>query len=105
MSETREILEQSIEDHQEAIDKAKRKLEDLETTYSIGDRFKIGSRKYILSLIDDRVAMISLNTGETWSSYDCYVDNSYHISQKELDGISNSHFTRYWDSQRKELTK
>ncbi len=104
MSETREILEQSIEDHQAAIDKAKRKLEGLETTYSRGDRFKNEDGKYLLVYVKG-VTLVNLKTGH-WEGNPIHVGNANSITQKKFDEICGSEtYTRYWDSQRKELTK
>lgn len=100
----REILEQSIDEHQEAINKAREKLTDLEVTYSRGDRFTHCEKKYILGLINRKVAMVSLEDGIEWQGYSFAVFNIFKITQRELDNIADDTFTRYWDNCKKVYT-
>ncbi len=107
MSETRENLETLIEESQEAIDKAKRKLKDLEITYSIGDRFITQhENKFILAGAQNgEILLIALETGYC-PCRPTKVEGSGKITQRELELIGcRSKLTRYWDSQRKELTR
>ena len=110
MSETRENLKTLIRESQEAIDKARRKLEELETTYSAGDRFTEGAKdeKYILAVVSEsptKAVFVSLEDGRYWEEAR-RIKNCYSITQKEFDEICDGgEFSRYWDSQRKELTK
>jgi hypothetical protein len=110
MSE-RAIIEQQIEDHQKAIDKAKAELEKLEVTYSIGDRFVMSQRgssyegqKFIIVESDDGkgVKLASLRDGERWA-YKQDVKDTRRITSDEFNKIGdNKDFTRYWDARKKE---
>ena len=87
---------------------AERKLKDLEereVTYSIGDRFKKYSEKYILTPSGHygQVILCSLVTGNGWSGNKQVLDCT-RISETEMKDIfSTGKFTRYWDSQKKVL--
>ena len=108
----RKILLQAIRDHENAIAKAKQSLTELETTYSIGDRFlQHDGGKYLLGIQNQtnsssyKVSLIDLDNGQIWSRPQ-EVKNTRHITKSELECIcSSGSFTRYWDSQKgKELT-
>lgn len=107
----RKILLQAIKDHENAIAKAKQSLTELETTYSIGDRFTLdGGGKYLLGIQNQtnsfsyKVSLIDLDNGQIWSRPQ-EVKNTRHITKSELECIcSSGSFTRYWDYQRKKLT-
>ena len=101
---TRSILEESIKDHQKAIDKSERDLDALEVTYSIGDRFKYGtSRKFMLSDSDknNRIAMVGLNNGIRYNT-SWAVGDVGMITTREMNGMLSyfSSFTRYWDARK-----
>ena len=103
MSDERKILESSIKDHQAAIDKAKKDLEALEETYSVGDRFKNkNGRKYIIIAVADvntaRVMFSDLKTGHG-SGID--VENWSRITADELRWKLTD-FTRYWNNEKQE---
>ena len=109
MKTEREILDQSIEDHQRAIDKATdriKKLDKPEVTYSIADRFRkrFDNEKFIIIIQTEggrRVAMASLSSGcLCYGSHE--VDDSKRITQKEFEKIADTSFIRYWDSRKKE---
>lgn len=98
----REILEKSINEHQEAIDKARSRLADLETTYSIGDRFIVQEdlgKHILVSFEPDMVVMISLSSG-TRHCAPKKVNSLRKITQAELNQICKCEITRYWDSQK-----
>lgn len=103
MSE-RKILEESIEDHQKAIDKAKKELAALEVTYSVGDRFK-SRDKYILACTDTNynVHLVNLAHGSHLSN-STRVENTKRITQSEFNRILASNLpdpVRYWDARKK----
>lgn len=100
----REILEESIVSHQTAIDTAKQKLNDLEVTYSIGDRFRdkgYGKYKYILAvLIGGQVGVVCLNSGDAFGIRTIEPKSRHKITQAELERIvsnPSAAFVRYWD--------
>ena len=104
----RDILTDSIKAHQKAIDDAKRELEALDTTYSIGDRFRYaaedadGDREIILSQFDySVVGMIFLESGENWGGTSAKVKDVRRITTKELERFCNHCWTRYWDARKK----
>ena len=101
----RKILKRSIEDHQAAIDKAKKELEALEVTYSIGDRFKDGNEnKKMLVVVcgigssKKEIRVVDMKTGHTWGFI---ANNIKKITKYELSGLLGS-FTRYWDNRKQE---
>ncbi|MCK5021251.1 MAG: hypothetical protein KAS32_29845 [Candidatus Peribacteraceae bacterium] len=102
MKDTRKILNESIDSHQKAIDKAKRELENLEVTYSRGDRFKDRcGQKTILVICDDgRVVLCYLSNGSRWRS-PTKVSCSGQITAKEMAEIGcPEYFDRYWDNRK-----
>ena len=104
----RKILEQSIEDHQAAIDKAREQLESLEeVTYSIGDRFNCNKMKGVLAETgyDGKflVTMVSLQNGFSHKS-SVKVQYLHEITQSELNLMCDCIKVRYWDSQKKIYT-
>ena len=106
MSE-REILERSIKNHQAAIDKAKKDLDTLEVTYSIGDRikYKDGSScgKYIIVAISDSgCRKVSINRLDDGHGATIKVGNWHKITQSELDCFwASNNMIRYWDNRKK----
>ncbi len=101
----REILTDSINAHQKAIDEAKCKLNDLEVTYSIGDRFKCGDDKCILALAQGSqhnplVIMVTLVNGIRHNDPKTVYDIN-KITSSELSEICNCTPTRYWDNRKK----
>ena len=106
MSE-REILDQSIKDHQRAIDKAKKELKGLEVTYSIGDRFKYNGRKFILADSESsyKVGMVGLKDG-IFYNHPSQVENFQQITSEEMGRMlaCSGSFVRYWDSRKKVKT-
>ncbi|KKK80065.1 hypothetical protein LCGC14_2827220 [marine sediment metagenome] len=104
----RKILKRSIEDHQAAIDKAKKELKELEAlevTYSIGDRFKDGASKVILvniigsGIVENNVALVRLGSGRSWN-YPFRARYSDKITKEEM-GTTIGCLTRYWDNKKK----
>ena len=102
--EAKQILEQSIKDHQKAIDEAKSKLDGLEVTYSIGDRFKKKGRKFMLvSQHAMGVGMAALDDG-CLQYGTTKVQNRNIMTDDEVDGCCQlGLYTRYWDSQKEVL--
>jgi hypothetical protein len=108
MSKEREIIEQQIKDHQKAIDSAKAKLDGLTVTYSIGDRFKNRSGKYLLACTDTNhtVHLVNLACGSHLSG-SWRVGSVYKITQAELNRLFASNISdpvRYWDDKKKIYT-
>ncbi|KKK64913.1 hypothetical protein LCGC14_2979390, partial [marine sediment metagenome] len=102
----REILERSINDHQAAIDKAKKELEGLEVTYSIGDRFNCNGNKILLvEFPSGEVGCIYLGTGKSWGHYHKTVKDCNRITKKELGSFyrrESDGTSRYWDNRKQE---
>ena len=101
MTEERRILEQSITNHQLAIDVAKKNLAALEVTYSIGDRFQRDGNKYILIATATRsIVMGKLSDGCRWGPV-ISVLNCNRIIQSEFNQEWGPSFCRYWDNRKK----
>ena len=102
--ETREILNKSIQKHQEAIDEAKKELAKLEVTYSIGDRFisRSGSKYMIVGAQAGDVLMASMGTGFSHTKpvkYE-YDENCNAFGTATFDRLSPTHLIRYWDNRK-----
>lgn len=104
-NETREILEQSIKDHEAAIAKAKAAIAKQEVTYSIGDRFLNscggGSYKLLLVRSDNvgEVGLIELRNGSRYGMATS-VRNDNAITSAEIVRVlhgNQSFITRYWN--------
>ena len=64
--------------------------EEEQETYSIGDRFKNGSAKYILvSPTQNSATFINLENGNMWSSSKRVIDR-YKISEAEFEEITGN---------------
>ncbi len=113
----REILKQSIDEHQRAIDNAKEKLVGLKVTYSQGDRFLRGNgEKYILAFLGSSctggssmgIALICLRDGISYGGpADGFPYGKCHtkFTLTRLDTMLNSgNFIRYWDNRKKVYT-
>lgn len=102
---TRKILDKTIKDAQKVIDRARKDLEALEVTYSIGDRFTSRSgAKYLLSNDGNAgIHFVSLENGTGAGDVINSVGESHEISTKRIEktGIFKS-FVRYWDNRKKE---
>ncbi len=101
--DTKQILQDSINDHQRAIDKAKKELEALNATYSIGDRFVLqGKKKVILANFKGCVGLIELETGRNWGqNYSSKVVDIHRITKREMGSIWGGDNTiRYWDNRK-----
>ena len=103
----KEIINQQITEHQDAIDNAKAELAKLnkpKAVYAIGDRFynNYDSEKYILCATSGggsyNTALVSLETGH---SSGAQVSNWNRITEEELKKFSNS-CRRYWDNAKQE---
>ncbi len=72
-------------------------------TYSIGDRFKLGSAKFIIvGWYDLGVSVAGLDRGEFWTGKLHNVKDIKKITLKEIKEIlRNTGAKRYWDSQKK----
>jgi hypothetical protein len=76
--------------------------EELEVTYSIGDRFKKGSSKYILcSDGNSKIHFVNLKQG-TGAGEPMLVEDIELVTIDELRRIWNTHLTRYWDNRKQE---
>ena len=108
MKDAKKILEKSIKEHQKAIDKAKKEMEALEVTYSIGDRFYYGERsrtgkRFLVETKDDCCAMISFYSGCFANDNIVAVGNKRKITQDELEKLCDGNgYVRYWDSRKEE---
>lgn len=101
----KEKIEKTIEELQEALSKAQAELAEMEVTYSIGDRFKRQGQKAILAKMCGKIGLIQLPDGLNWGKNcvsETRVVNENRISEKEMDSIWNSGWSRYWNSQKKE---
>ncbi len=105
----RKILERSIEDHQAAIDKAKKELDALKVTYSIGDRFTTTcegnaykSKAILATNGKPAVVMIELASGLRWKRTIAEVKDMDVITKEEFAEICrDDNFARYWDNRKK----
>ncbi len=102
--DTKEILEQSIEGHQAAIDKAQEQLDALEVTYSIADRFKNdrhGDKAILIQCEGHTVVIACLREGNRYSR-PVQVKDPCKITQDEYKRITGTYttFTRYFDCRR-----
>ncbi len=105
MNKERKILEKTIKDSQKIIDKAKKDLEALEVTYSIGDRFVDGDgHKYFLCNGGHaEIHFVSLRDGTGSGKTFKAICNS-RITETELRLTSYlCYLTRYFDFQKGEL--
>ncbi len=98
---------EAVAEAQKELEKAQKLLKDSEVTYSIGDRFKSGRTKKILVVttgcgLGNKASLTNLTSGHSLSS--AKVEDLNKITQAELNAIGVGGFSRYWDSQRKELT-
>ncbi len=99
----RQILEQLIKDGKDA----ERKLQELEVTYSVGDRFKNGEKKYLLTCAPMGVALVCLEHGGVYGGKSVNVENIKKITQMEFEDVAHdcaSYFIRYWDSRKQVKT-
>lgn len=94
----REILQKLIQDGKDA----EAKLEALEVTYSIGDRFRtVSGTKCILVVCGGGfVVMIDLRNGSCWGVGKTKVKDAYSITSEEFSKISATTFYRYWDNRK-----
>jgi hypothetical protein len=101
MSKEREIIEQQIVDHQKAIDTAQKQLEDLEVTYSAGDRFETVSGKHMIIAIGNSEAVLaSLKDGINHNGRTKVCCTS-RITPKELRLLCTcDDLVRYWDDRK-----
>ena len=82
-------------------------LKEEEVTYSIGDRFRFewltnrSPDEHILAMIDNKVGMIDVATGENWGGHCRCVDNAERITVREMGDLINScYHTRYYDARK-----
>lgn len=103
----RQIIEDTIREAQEVIDRAKKSLAELDVTYSMGDRFKRNGDKYLLTATPKdfkHVLLVNLTDGCYWGN-GWVVKNCDKITQEEMNYVCDcDHFTRYWDSRKKIYT-
>jgi hypothetical protein len=104
--ESKQQLDKLIDKIQQDLDDAKRKRDELEVTYSIGDRFRHNGDKHILARGEKRddITMINLRNGEAWS-HERPAKDMVRITQPELDTVLSTGkgtFIRYWDARKKE---
>jgi len=103
----RQIIETTIREAQEVIDKAKKSLSELDVTYSVGDRFYYCGNQEDKRILAEapgssRVQMNKLSNGVIISDGSFVVNDIRKITQGELNMVINKqYYTRYWDSQKK----
>lgn len=107
--EAKKILEQSIKEHQAAIDKARAELAKAEVTYSVGDRFFYdGNReekRLLVQHYDNKVSLIDLATGIPRAISPAPFTDPNRIPKDDMERFCcMESYTRYWDSQKKILT-
>lgn len=103
MNDSKAKLQQVNQDI-EALKANKRAIEkeiaEAEVTYSIGDRFRLGSDKRILVRVENMVSLISLSDGSP-QAYSIKACDSRRITQAEFDNMRKYiDYVRYYDSRK-----
>ena len=103
--ESKQQLDKLIDKIQQDLDDAKRKRDELEVTYSIGDRFKdgAGQKAILVKSGHNQVSFNYLSGGEMFAG-PCGTRDLVRVTRMEMRLLDNClrYFTRYWDARKKE---